>query len=223
MPGPGEAARLYSASPLPSKLRSPSAIPSNLGPSALSPSKSSFRSPSVCLTPGSPDKAIRRTVSIAAFPQPPKASRPSLSTQSSFSNATDTAKPTSNTRTKKKAPRIDTGASSQLKNSKTPSLLNGSGDGKSIPNSRNSEGHASIVSPTQSRSSSTQDSYSTSATTYDDNDDGTRRGRDGVEDSAGSSNRSPKAKEGKGNVLVSVRVRPDLASADGKNSEGEWL
>ncbi|KAF3481733.1 uncharacterized protein GIQ15_04492 [Arthroderma uncinatum] len=221
MPGPGEAARLYAASPLPSKLRSPSAIqtksaiPSNLGPSGLSPNKSSFRSPSVCLTPGSPDKAIRRTVSIAAFPQPPKASRPSLSTQSSFSsNAPETTKPASATRTKKKAPRIDTGGSSQLKNSKTPSLLNGSGDGKSIPNSRNSEGHASIVSPTQSRSSSTQDSYSTSATTYDDNEDSTRRGRDGVEDSAGSSNRNPKGKEGKGNVLVSVRVRPDLASAD---------
>lgn len=127
-----------------------------------------------------------------------------------------------NPRTKKKAPRIDTGAGSQLKNSKTPSLLNGSGDGKSIPNSRNSGGHASIVSPTHSRCSSAQDSYSTSATTYDD-EEGTRRGRDGVDDSTGGSNRSPKGREGKGNVLVSVRVRPDLSSGEGKNSEGEWL
>ncbi|KAF3899049.1 Centromeric protein E [Trichophyton interdigitale] len=230
MPGPGDSVKLYATSPLPTKLRTPSAaqtksaLPSNLGISSLSPSKSSFRSPSVCLTPGSPDKTVRRTVSIASFPQPPKASRPSLSTQSSFSgNPPDSPRSVPNPRTKKKAPRIDTGAGSQLKNSKTPSLLNGSGDGKSIPNSRNSGGHASIVSPTQSRCSSAQDSYSTSATTYDDNEEGTRRGRDGVDDSTGSSNRSPKGREGKGNVLVSVRVRPDLSSGEGKNSEGEWL
>ncbi|KAM5471215.1 Kinesin-like protein kip2 [Microsporum audouinii] len=230
MPGPGESAKLYSTPSLPSKLRSPttaqtkSTVPSSLGPSSSSPNKSSFRSPSVCLTSGSPDKSIRRTVSIAAFPQPPKASRPSLSTQSSFSsNPTDSAKPASGSRAKRKAPRIDTGAGSQLKNSKTPSLLNGSGDGKSIPNSRNSGGHASVISPTQSRSSSTQDSYSTSATTYDDNEDSTRRGRDGVEEASGSSHRNSKTREGKGNVIVSVRVRPDLSSPDGKSSEGEWL
>ncbi|EFR01791.1 kinesin-II subunit [Nannizzia gypsea CBS 118893] len=230
MPGPGDSVKLYAASPLPSKLRTPSAaqtksaVPSNLGLSSLSPSKSSFRSPSVCLTPGSPEKTVRRTVSIASFPQPPKASRPSLSAQSSFSGIPpDSPKALPTSRTKKKAPRIDTGAGSQLKNSKTPSLLNGSGDGKSIPNSRNSGGHASIISPTQSRCSSTQDSYSTSATTYDDNEEGTRRGRDGVDDSTGSSNRNSKGKEGKGNVLVSVRVRPDLSSGEGKNSEGEWL
>lgn len=47
----------------------------------------------------------------------------------------------------------------------TPSLLNGSGDSRSIssgPGGRGSDGLLSLPSPPQSRSSSAQDSYSTS-------------------------------------------------------------
>ncbi|TQB67770.1 hypothetical protein MPDQ_004798 [Monascus purpureus] len=90
---------------------------------------------------------------------------------------------------------------SSLRSQKTSSLLNGSGDGKSIPpvSTRNSEGQFSIPSPPQSRSSSAQGSYSTSATTFEDAEDTTVVSRTGS-----------KAKEAKGNVIVSVRVRPDF-------------
>ncbi|KAG7134177.1 Kinesin-related protein 11 like [Verticillium longisporum] len=101
----------------------------------------------------------------------------------------------------------------------TPSLLNNSGEGKSISSAsvRMSDGLISISSPPQSRSSSAQDSYSTSATTYDDPVDGAAsKGADA------SDKRSSKL-EGKGNVLVSVRVRPDANGSDNNKSEGEWM
>jgi centromeric protein E len=107
-------------------------------------------------------------------------------------------------------------------NSATPSLLNGSGDSRSIssgPGARGSDGLLSLPSPPQSRSSSAQDSYSTSATT-----DG--EGPRGRETSADMSNdqQTSKPSEGKGNVIVSVRVRPD-AGANGQPSktDGEWM
>jgi len=72
----------------------------------------------------------------------------------------------------------------------------------------------SVSSPPQSRSSSAQDSYSTSATTYDDPPEGPKTSL-----GTGADKRASKA-EGKGNVLVSVRVRPD---AGGKNDQHrEW-
>jgi centromeric protein E len=98
----------------------------------------------------------------------------------------------------------------------TPSFLNGTGDGKSISRqaaTRNSDGLISVASPPQSRSSSAQDSYSTSATQYDDvNDMAPPR-----TDTAMGGKRASKS-DGKGNVLVSVRVRPDA----GGNENAEW-
>lgn len=81
-----------------------------------------------------------------------------------------------------------------------------------------SDGLISVSSPPQSRSSSAQDSYSTSATTYDDLADGA------ASRSAGdaSEKRSSRA-EGKGNVIVSVRVRPDAGGRESNKAEGEWL
>ncbi|GAO14433.1 hypothetical protein UVI_02031730 [Ustilaginoidea virens] len=105
----------------------------------------------------------------------------------------------------------------------TPSLLNGSGEGKSIRNARMSDGLMSISSPPQSRSSSAQDSYSTSATTYDDPADGSGSKSDAAALSFDSvSDRRSSKSDGKGNVLVSVRVRPDH-SASPMNPEGEWM
>lgn len=86
-----------------------------------------------------------------------------------------------------------------------------------------SDGLISISSPPQSRSSSAQDSYSTSATTYDDPADGSSSKLEGGAPAASSSSdkRASKA-DGKGNVLVSVRVRPDN-NAGQQNPEGEWM
>ena len=95
-----------------------------------------------------------------------------------------------------------------------PSFMNGRGDSKTVSGSRESSGLASLHSPPHSRSSSAQDSYSTSATTYEDPQD------DGVQDRRGRDSGS-KDKEPKGNVIVSVRVRPDAAGD--KSSAKEWL
>lgn len=43
-----------------------------------------------------------------------------------------------------------------------------------------------------------------------------------VSGTGSSSKRSSKIKESKGNVIVSVRVRPDASSSD-NTGEGEWL
>lgn len=95
-------------------------------------------------------------------------------------------------------------------------MLNGSGDGRSVGrgSTRFSDGLISVASLPQSRSSSAQDSYSTSATTYE--DDGTAP----KQTTEAASKRQSKH-DTKGNVLVSVRVRPD-AGAQGR-PDGEWL
>ncbi|EER36732.1 kinesin family protein [Histoplasma capsulatum H143] len=227
----------------PSKLRIPSTSPR---PSALAMPQSSNPSsgvtapgsPPVGLAPGSPDKTLRRAVSIAAFPQPPKTgNRPSLNSStaslsqlSTKSRSPDQPKqitPSSSLRLKKTRPSTSSGNTFKgPPTSRTPSLLNSSGDGKSIPNAlnaRNSEGHFSIPSPPQSRSSSAQGSYSTSATTYDEVDEGGRRGREEFDATSGNGKRSSKGKESKGNVIVSVRVRPDAGNAENSQSDGEWM
>ena len=79
-----------------------------------------------------------------------------------------------------------------------------------------SDGMASNGSPPQSRSSSAQDSYSTSATTFDDPVDGTAAKLES------SAEKRISKSDGKGNVVVSVRVRPD-ANSGSTNPEGEWM
>lgn len=88
-------------------------------------------------------------------------------------------------------------------------MLNGNGDGKSI---LSADARDPDASPSQSRSSSAQESYSTSATTYEDGDD----------TAAGTAKTGSKSKESKGNVIVSVRVRPDAGGNDASRSSGEW-
>ncbi|KAI0848879.1 kinesin-domain-containing protein [Daldinia vernicosa] len=148
-------------------------------------------------------KTIRKTVSINSFPQPPSrtATYPSSPLSGSITPARKarTPQPTS-------------------KLASAPSLLNGGSDGKSLlggASARHSDGFISVSSPPQSRSSSAQDSYSTSATTYDDP-------ADGAGTSVGDKHTS-KGMEGKGNVLVSVRVRPDAGGNGNNKPEGEWM
>lgn len=148
------------------------------------------------LVNGASGKTLRKSVSINSFPQPPRG---------------DNRAPSSPLARKAK-----TASSSTLHSGGTPSLLNGPGEGKAVGkgSTRFSDGLISVSSLPQSRSSSAQDSYSTSATTYED---------DGTAPKLNTDAPSERQSKGdtKGNVLVSVRVRPD-AGAQGR-PDGEWL
>ncbi|KAH8698256.1 kinesin motor domain-containing protein [Talaromyces proteolyticus] len=223
--------RVSSSSP--SKLRSPTRP--SLGGNAQSNSSSSIstlRSTSGVFTSNGPDRSLRRTVSIASFPQPPKAS----SRLSTASVSSSTSQVTSNMRgspdlvksatgTARKQSRLSTATTSSNRGSKASSLHNNSNDGKSVPNLagiKDYEGQISLSSPPQSRSSSAQGSYSTSATTFDENEDAEHRGSD-TKDSAISGKKGIRSKEVKGNVIVSVRVRPDNGAQEGSRADGEWM
>jgi len=155
-------------------------------------------------------KTIRKTVSINSFPQPPRGEGRITSLPPS---------PLSTGVSSRKS-RTPTTPTYQL-SSTTPSFLNGTGEGKSIARlggARNSDGLISVSSPPQSRSSSAQDSYSTSATQYEDLVDGAQN----KADASTSGKRMSKGVDGKGNVIVSVRVRPD-AGGNEHRTDGEWM
>ncbi|KAF1965037.1 kinesin-domain-containing protein [Bimuria novae-zelandiae CBS 107.79] len=195
------------------------------------PTLTTTDSPTGPLPPG---KSLRKTVSIGAFPQPPKhASRigshpPSPLSASSTPNGESVDSriapgfkppimPARRTSLKKTTPRVsNVGARGLLGKSalSPPSLLNGSGESLAVENGA----HLSLPSPPQSRNSSAQGSYATSATTFEDVGDDDARGHTGANAMAAD---SATQKDGKGNVLVSVRVRPDAGTKDSKQ-EVEW-
>lgn len=193
------------------------------------------------------NKELRRSVSIANFPQPPKVQR-RTGVESKYSSAayysipetarstdpfpspatrrSDPAEPRTGTlRAKTLKPKTSTSALAQAYGTAaTPTLLNGSGEGKAIKSAqletRASNDIGSLRSPPHSRSSSAQGSYSTSATTFEEGEE--KRGREGSSDSVEYNRKSrDSTKEAKGNVIVSVRVRPD-AGGD-KSSGKDWL
>lgn len=86
-----------------------------------------------------------------------------------------------------------------------PSLLNGGANSVPVEN-----GHLGLPSPPHSRNASPNGSYATSATTFEDVGGDDERGRE-----------SKGSKDGKGNVLVSVRVRPAPTTKDSK-PETDW-
>lgn len=208
LPVPSDTSRAPSPSQSPSKLRAPSSPRPTLSKSPLSNSTTNVSAPRSASSngrpPSSPDKSLRRTISIAAFPQPPKTgSRPGTAS----SNMPGVS--SSGSINARKGSRLSSGTTSSYRSSKTPSLLNGNGDGKSI---LSADARDPDASPSQSRSSSAQESYSTSATTYEDGDD----------TASGAAKTGSKSKESKGNVIVSVRVRPDAGGNDASRSSGEW-
>ncbi|CZT47377.1 related to kinesin motor protein [Rhynchosporium secalis] len=226
-----------------SGLRAPSAshtgnstTPGGIRENGTTPKAKSISTPAV----NAAGKTIRKTISINSFPQPPRGIRtislpPSPLSGGAGGSAISSASgsrrdSTDTTPGGIKARKGKTGSSPQSQSLSyigniTPSLLNGSGDSRSIssgPGARGSDGLLSLPSPPQSRSSSAQDSYSTSATTFEDNGDGAR-GRELSAD-ATDENRMSRPVEGRGNVIVSVRVRPD-AGANGQpaKTDGEWM
>ncbi|KAL3463763.1 P-loop containing nucleoside triphosphate hydrolase protein [Aspergillus heterothallicus] len=185
----------------PSKLRTPSSPrPTLKSPLSNSTTNvSSTRSASGPKVPSSPDKSLRRTISIAAFPQPPRpGSR--LGTASSM-NGPGLQSSGSVKSKRGSRPSISGGAISQ-RSSKTHSLLSAGGDAKSVS-------HADLTLSDDCRSSSAEGSYSTSATTFEDGDDSPGGARKSI------------SKEIKGNVIVSVRVRPNVSDEGSANSE--WV
>ena len=221
----------------PTRMRTPSR------PSALPTSQAAQSTPEVptvrtgsaaVKTSGIPaTRNVRKTISIGAFPQPPPASsRPSTSL-STYEPSSDKKRISDGSTASgavaskhKKLPRISTASSGSFRASQTPSLLNSAGDGKSIPlsaSNRVSDAQSSVHSPPHSRSSSANGSYSTSATTFEDGDEDARGRSKELDDGGTDSKRDSKGKEMKGNVIVSVRVRPDPSGQEKSQSEGEWM
>ena len=189
----------------------------------------------------STDRTLKKAISYASFPQPPKSVSRTISYVHS---ATAPATPSSEKPPRRslgdtngsrigngavrKKPRLsnDTAFKLATMNGK-PSLLNGSGEGKSVvldggPGKRGSDGLLSLPSRGHSRSSSAEGSYSTSATTFEDVEESARR----KESSDDGSRISPHRKgngDGKGNVVVSVRIRPDVSNKGENKSMGEWM
>ena len=224
----------------PSKIIKPSASPSTTHPlsSPILPTlRSNSTSQAQTLTEGSStEKEIRRSVSIANFPQPPKVRRTGLdskystATHSLMSEATAQAKDDTRVgslRIKRLKTKASTDGPGQMySGGSTLTLLNGSGDGKAISGSSKagaSNDLASLRSPPHSRSSSAQESYSTSATTFEDIDEKKAREEGDISWKDASKRRGSgrREHEGKGNVIVSVRVRPDAGAE--KSSSKDWM
>ena len=201
----------------------------------------------------SSEKAVRRSVSIAAFPQPPKlaagsrigtpSGRPSLGgtlvtanldkslprePQSASGIGTPSTAPAGPSSVKtKRIKQTPSSVALHTAFSRAPSLLNGSGETVPVSAGTSSAGRGSgsllgLPSPPRSRSSSAEGSYSTTATTFEDVDEtpAQPRGRDEMRGDDEQRGRSS-GKEAKGNVIVSVRVRPD--EGGDMKSEGEWM
>ncbi|KAF4984172.1 hypothetical protein FZEAL_570 [Fusarium zealandicum] len=206
IPAPTTSARSAPGTPR-SGLRTPSTM--SLAPPSPAP-MAALPQPKAGVAVNSAGKTIRKSVSINSFPQPPRGD-----TRTS-SGVPPSPRGLDKNRLGRKPSKANKDSMYSTFSASTPSFLNGSGDGKSITSVRMSDGLISVSSPPQSRSSSAQDSYSTSATTYDDPVEGS-----GQKSDVSADKRASKP-DGKGNVVVSVRVRPDANGSNG-NPDGEWM
>lgn len=221
------------AIPLPkSGLRSPSggsALDSSLGQPKTLPKLRTLP-----VGTNSQGKTIRKAISINSFPHPPPATRTSslppsplsagMKAPSNRDSSESSPLTPGGAKTLRRKPKTSLGPTTQTtySGSSTPSLLNASGTTKSIssgPGARGSDGLLSLPSPPQSRSSSAQDTEST-ASTCDDGPEAVRGRRTSAENAEGGSK-----SEGKGNVIVSVRVRPDAGgdAPGASKTDGEWM
>ncbi|KAL6716274.1 Kinesin-like protein kip2 [Lecanora helva] len=243
-----DASRVTAVSPSAPKLalRTPSKVQKPTGSSSgshavSSPSIPTLRSTSAHQSQSQEqsvagNKEVRRSVSIANFPQPPKIQR-KTGVESKYSSAAyysvreptrapEASQPQSGSlRTKKLKPKTSYSNLAQMESAGPISTLSdtskiGKAGKNTQPSTRASNDLANLRSPDLSRSSSAQDSYSTSATTFEEVDD--RKGRDAKAGAAISDKKRRESENaGKGNVIVSVRVRPD-AGGD-KSSAKDWL
>ncbi|CAD6503979.1 BgTH12-05720 [Blumeria graminis f. sp. triticale] len=181
-------------------------------------------------------RIIKKQISINAFPYPPSGLRtPALplsplgggSTSCNSFNTARTSRTGSSDSTNTENARLQNGKCNSPKriikhnNSAGTLSMNSDNDSNySGPRPRKSGYRLSQTSSTQSRSSSTLDSYPTSLITPDQANE-FDRGRDRPDSVSDST--MPKSSELKGNVLVSVRVRPDPSASNSNKTDGEWM
>jgi centromeric protein E len=191
----------------------PSGVPNHVTAASLS------RMPTPTDATQTSTRPLRKTISIGSFPQPPRVGPRSSSQASSPASQTPPITPltakTPNPAKRavsqgtglRKPPRTSSRQSTNGRGySSGTSFLNGA-DGKSV----------SLLSLPSSRASSVQGSYSPN---FEDDSQSIARGRHRSLDDVRSE--SDKHGKDKGNVIVSVRVRPDVASEKNK-SELEWM
>ncbi|KAK5709387.1 Kinesin-like protein kip2 [Elasticomyces elasticus] len=233
--------------PKPSKSRSSPAVPTINTVVATSADSPPSVAPSI--GPPTPRKSVRKTTSIGGFPLPPVGNPrvsslpPSpLSTSTSLSDIHGTlAQSSRRDSTKHRSAeslrkpkarssgygvRTRQSASAASGVTAPPSLLNGTGDSNLVSSSTGSDSLLTLPSPPQSRRSSADGSYMTDGTAFEDvGEDVPDRGRPKSADAMSDSRRgSGITKDNKGNVIVSVRVRPDSGGGgDSKSAEGEWM
>jgi centromeric protein E len=214
LPSPSGRANSYSTSPRP-----------GTGKHITSPSVPTMAAQHQAATGPPTGKSLRKVVSIGAFPQPPKhslrtPSSPLATSASSIDGdsmdqrvSTGSKASIPSRKSSLKKPRASNigGPRGLLPKSplSPPSFLNGNGSAESVAIDTS---HLNLPSPPQSRNTSPQGSRSTSATTIEEGDD-EARGRKSSKTDAESS--------AKGNVLVSVRVRPDVGPKDGQQDK-DW-
>ncbi|KAM3414925.1 hypothetical protein BST61_g10066 [Cercospora zeina] len=230
LPTPGKTSKAHSTPSVPTVKRTPTDGPG--------PPPSGLAAP----------KTVRKTTSIGQFPMPPKGTPrvsslpPSpLSTAQSTSSTENLPVPAVPPKSKQRGEGLkhstsETGlkkpkarssgyglrtkpSNSSLASAAAPSLLNSTSGGM-----RHHDSLLSVPSPPESRPSSAAGSYQTDVTVVGEfGDENGDRGR-GRRSSASSKTKrdSGMGKDAKGNVLVSVRVRPDAGSEDHK-PEGEWM
>lgn len=184
-------------------------------------------------------KGVRRTISISTFPQPPTgAARTSSLPPSPLSGGmnpnitvTDARRGSSDAHAggslRLQRPRtVRSQTSKSFLKANTPSLYSGVCSNVSNPNSSVIRGRDSLAnppSPPQSRSPSADGSCSAPSTTFEDIDEHAFRVKEEGNTASSDEKRQSDPKEGQGNVIVSVRVRPETGGGDGGRNEGEWL
>ncbi len=107
------------------------------------------------------------------------------------------------------------------------SLLNGSGDRRSVHSgaaARAQDALPDSSSPSQSRASSAQGSYSTGDTVFEERSEESAMVKEEIRhDHAAGNDSERQQRDGKGNVIVSVRVRPDPGGIDKSRTDCEWM
>ena len=222
--------------PRPTKTVSTPAVPTlSAATAAAAANAPGLPPPTTISTPG---KTLRKTTSYGAFPQPPNTRVNSLppSPLSASASTTDVsgaqkAKRDStkhrSTESVKKVKARSSGyglrsrasAGSALSYGASPSLLNGNVDNSLMA----VDSRLSLPSPPQSRDSSAS-GYNTEDTQFEEMvDEREDRGRPQSQDTITDGRRQSQTKDAKGNVVVSVRVRPDANGGDSGNAEGEWM